>query len=202
MSAAPKKRGRPKGSKNKKPVLKAALENSEKGLPTTQGEDFDVTTGFLEPNRGILEGTNEPFPYPRTWSEEHKPDSPAYPLNPEDLDWAKDNLRAIGLSEWAVHIESRAGLVIKESIQKLWKRNKRPPSIDEVVQETAMPWTKVEDCIYYLVEDEELIRIGDLLIPVNVPRREPEPVAGPVIEAEFDVIGELAEAPEGDRIEP
>jgi len=65
-----------------------------------------------------------------------------------------------------------------------------------------MPWTKVEDCIYYLVEDEELIRIGDLLIPVNVPRREPEPVAGPVIEAEFDVIGELAEAPEGDRIEP
>ena len=202
MSAAPKKRGRPKGSKNKKPVLKVALETPEKGCPDPQGEDFDVTTGLLEPNRGILEHPQEPFPYPRAWSEENRPDSPAYPLNLEDLDWAKDNLRAIGLSEWAVHIDSRAGLVIKESIQKLWKKNKRPPSVDEICQETAMPWSKVEDCIYYLVEDEELIRIGDLLIPENVPRREPEPVAGPVIEAEFDVIGELAEAPEGDHIEP
>ena len=201
-AAAPKKRGRPPGSKNKKPARKAEKVLPEKGGTDPQVDDFDVTTGLLEPNRGILEGAEEPFPNPPTWAEGHRPDSPAYPLNPEDLEWAKDNLRAIGLSEWAVHIDSRAGLVIKESIQKLWKKNKRPPSVDEICQETAMPWAKVEDCIHYLVEDEELIRIGELLIPVNVPRQEHEPEPGPVIEAEFDVIGELAEAPEGDRIEP
>ena len=159
-AAAPKKRGRPKGSKNKKPVLKAskplALENSETGRPDPRGEDIIALGANCGPNKGILREFDRDFYPAQPWPEDHKPAQPAYPLNPGDLEWAKDNLRAIGLSEWAVHIESKAGVVIKESIQKLWKRNKRPPSVDEIVQETAMAWTKVEDCIRYLVEDEEL----------------------------------------------
>ena len=177
-----KRRGRPPGSKNK-PKLKAQIAPTKADLPEPylppSPEEIGALRGLYASNRGISD-----------------PDSPAYDAG-DDLEWAQANLRAIGQSPWASHLSSTMGFVVKETIQKLWKKNSRPPAMDEIVIETGLPWEAVEDVVWCLVEDEKLIRINEILIPVNVEKRKPEPEPEEGTGYEASVVGDASEGEDG-----
>lgn len=187
-AAAQKKRGRPKGSKNK-PKLKAPVETSGyvhvDGDPTPASWEITTSEANCGPNEGTLEFA---------WQQYHASDR-AYPVQDADLQWAWDNLKAIGQSVWRDHIIDTAGNVVHACIQRLWKKKERPPSLDEIALETAMSFLQIEDVVNDLVEEGRLIRVGEVLIPVNVPKKEPEPE--PVIDGEL-VMEEIASAPDGE----
>ena len=187
-AAAPKKRGRPRGSKNK-PKIKPPVETSGyvhvEGVPAPATWEITASEANCGPNEGIL----DPI-----WQEYHASDK-AYPLQEKDLQWAWDNLKAIGQSVWRDHIVDTAGNVVHACIQRLWKKKERPPSLDEIALETAMSFAQIEDVVNDLVEEERLIRVGEVLIPVNVARKEPEPE--PVIDGEM-VLEEVASPQDGD----